>query len=188
MIDSSMGSDRHTNGANLAVSGATLDSVSHTSNENKVKSREDETHVAPVSIFATPSQVDHIERVEKTAARKYTNNHRDISSSPRSSCVALAIASDTRRRFVPSLLPVAHDDLGIPMWLRARDKKLVYLSCLIEGCRQWWGFQSLDALKNHLNDKSVHRPRVKLTDAIEAINLCSLLPQEVRRDSVKPST
>ena len=82
-------------------------------------------------------------------------------------------------------LHAAHDELGIRLWRRPSDKQLVYLACCVQGCSQWWGFQSLEHLQQHLENRSVHKVNIKLTSDGETIDVCSALPVEVNRASAK---
>ena len=82
-------------------------------------------------------------------------------------------------------LHAAQDELGIRLWRRPSDKQLVYLACCVQGCSQWWGFQSLEHLQQHLENRSVHKVNIKLTSDGETIDICSALPAEVNRVAAK---
>ena len=61
---------------------------------------------------------------------------------------------------------------------------LVYLACPVEGCQQFWGFESLEDLQKHVEDRAVHKVNIKLTSDAEVIDLCSVIPREIGRGGV----
>ena len=174
-----------TENKDILPSSATSCSDDHVPDVDQIRGRYNAAHGTHVSSLAIYSRYDHTAKSDSATLQTHTSNPLVRLPPPRSPRPSPAPPQSQ----VGDPHHLIHQQrmmtLAYPCGFAQKTKSSSIFLVSLRDAANGGDFHSLDALKDHLDDRFVHKSRVKLTDNMEVINLCSLLLREVRKGSVK---